>query len=103
LVNSSILTDRMPLLTELRGNGPRAFTNPAQGRFRIAACFTVNQLIQGVQKTRIGNSEALASTACTTNMILQRAVSIFNFTNPLANGLAGQSTRPVNDGSSAIT
>ena len=97
------MADRMLLPAQLQGNGPRALTNPAQGRFRIPTRFTSNQLIQCAQKMRIRDGEVLAPRTCPTNMTLHGAVSCVDLANTLADRLARQSTSPVNDRHSAIT
>src|ERR1017187_7364231 len=90
------MADRMPLPAQFQSNGPRAFTNPAQRRFRITTRFPINQPIQRANKMRIGNGESLASATRATKMPRQRTVAFCDFAKALANRLAGQSASPVN-------
>ena len=44
------IADRMLLLAQLQANSPRAFADPAQGRFRIATGFGLDQVVQCARK-----------------------------------------------------
>src|SRR3990170_1358604 len=54
------MADRMFLSAELRCYCPCAFTNPSQGRFRIAASLAINHFLQRLQQARIGSCDGLA-------------------------------------------
>ena len=48
------VADRMLLLAQFLGDGPRAFANPAQRRLRVSARLLINQPFERLHQTRIG-------------------------------------------------
>src|SRR3989304_8264178 len=84
------MTDRMFLLGELCGNCPRAFTNPSQGRFRIAACLAINHRFQCLQQTRMRVCGGLASSTRVTYVASRRHYPFLTLNNSSSNGFARQ-------------
>jgi len=86
------VTDRMFLLGELCGNCPRAFTNPSQRRFRIAACLAINHCFQCFQQTRIRFCDGLASSTRATYAASRRHYPFLNFANSFSDSFSRQAT-----------
>jgi len=61
------VADRMMLLAQVRGQGPRAFTDPAQGRFRIAPRAGINQTVKRRQQMGIAGCDFLPPGTATTD------------------------------------
>jgi hypothetical protein len=88
------MADRMFLMSKFPGNGPRAFTNPAQCRLRIAARLLINQQLQRLRQTRIGLRDGIASRAGPTDTTHQRLNFSFAFANLFARQPARQKLWP---------
>ena len=61
------IADRMVLPGQLRGQGSRAFADPSQRRFGVAASSPLDEAIQRRQQLRVRYSDPLSACARTTD------------------------------------
>jgi hypothetical protein len=87
------MADRMVLLAQFLGDGPRTFANPSQRRLRIAARLLINQPFQRLHQTRIGLGDGFAARSGPPDTADQRLAPSLDFANTSADRLARQATR----------
>lgn len=80
------MADPVVVSAKLPGNRPRAFTNPSQGRLRIASRLAINHLLQVLQEARVGNSQGLASCTGASDAARRWHDPLLNFADSLGDG-----------------
>ena len=90
------VADRMTLVRQLCGNGPRTQADPAQRRLRITAGLLVDQLFQNPDKTWIGIRDRLAPRASAAYPPRTRHRARLNLPNAFTDRLARQTTGMLN-------
>ena len=90
------VTDRMLQPGQLRGQGPRAFADPAQRGFGIATRFRIDQTLQRAQQERILNDKFLSSCPWPSHASSRRRRPVLDFLYALGDGLARQATGTTN-------
>ena len=79
------MADPMVSPPQGRGDGPRALTNPPQGRFRIAARLGIDHRFQGVHEARVRHRDGRASGAGAPDPAGHHRGPLFNLTDALGN------------------
>lgn len=86
------MADRMFLLAQFFGDGPRALANPAQRGLRIPARLLVDQCFQRLHQTRIGLRDRFAASTGAPHATHQGLALGLQFANAFADRLARQAT-----------
>jgi len=86
------VTDWVLMPGQLRGQGSRAFANPAQRGFRIAARFRIDQAVQCGRQTGILGDEAFTSTPRPPDASRRHHRPLLDFQHAFGDGFARQTT-----------